>query len=115
MALLFLCTDLLSVWFRVLFCSKEALYFLLLSCSYFKGLRGRFTNIPFSHGFVPSHRFVFGLGLACQGQSCHTKNQLLPKPFIKKKTSKSVKYPWPLHYKKKRAVEITMHLGLDNN
>ena len=53
-----------------------------------------------------------------KGHSCHTKNQLLPKTFTKKKkkTSKSAKYPWPLRYKKKkkRSVEITMHLSLDN-
>ena len=45
---------------------------------------------------------VFGLGLACKakGHSCHTKNQLRPKPFTEK-TSKSAKYPWSLRYKKK--------------
>ena len=32
---------------------------------------------------------------------------------LRKKMSKSVKYPWPLRYKK-RSVEITLHLGLDN-
>ena len=32
---------------------------------------------------------------------------------LRKKTSESAKYPWPLRYKKK-SVEITMHLGLDN-
>ena len=32
---------------------------------------------------------------------------------LQKKTRKSGKYPWPLHYKK-RSVEITMHLCLDN-
>ena len=48
-----------------------------------------------------------------KGHSCHTKNQLLPKPFTKKKTSKSAKYLG--HYAtKKRSVEIPMHLGLDN-
>ena len=35
---------------------------------------------------------------------------------LRKKKSKTAKYPWPLRYKKKkkRSVEITMHLGLDN-
>ena len=32
---------------------------------------------------------------------------------LRKKTSKSAKYPWPLRYKK-RSVEITVHLGLNN-
>ena len=32
---------------------------------------------------------------------------------LRKKTSKSAKYPWPLRYKEKRSVEIIMHLGLD--
>ena len=52
-----------------------------------------------------------------KGHSCHTKNQLLPKPFTEK-TSKSAKYRLPLRYKKKKKkktpVKITMHLGLDN-
>ena len=33
---------------------------------------------------------------------------------LRKKTSKSAKYPWPVR-DKKRSVEITIHLGLANN
>ena len=35
-----------------------------------------------------------------KGHSCHTRNQLLPKPFTKNKPSKNAKYPSPLRYKK---------------
>ena len=43
-----------------------------------------------------------------KGHSCHTKNQLLPKPFTEKKTVKVQSTPG--HYaRKKRSVELTMH------
>ena len=65
-------------------------------------------------------KVVFGLGLVAKakGHSCHTKNQLLPKPFTEKKRV-NAKYPGPLRHKKKTkkkktSVEITMHLGLDS-
>ena len=58
--------------------------------------------------------FWLGLGLPrLKAIVVIPKNQLLPKPFTEK-MSKNAKYPWPLPYKK-RSVEITMHLGLDNN
>ena len=63
--------------------------------------------------FSVEDRFLAWAWLAkAKGHSCHTKNQLVPKPFTEK-TSKSAKYPWPLRYKK-RSVELTMHLGLGN-
>ena len=46
------------------------------------------------------------------GHSCHTKNQLLPKPFTGKKRVKVRSSPG--HKATKRSVEITMHLGLDH-
>ena len=48
--------------------------------------------------------------------SCHTKNQLLPKPFTENKRVKVRRTTG--HYaakKKKKSVEITMQQGLDNN
>ena len=48
-----------------------------------------------------------------KGHSYHTKNQLLPK-YLRKKERVRVRST-PGHYAtKKRSIEITMHLGLDN-
>ena len=76
-------------------------------CSHFVVLNDTEQDIiQWKYGAVTSYLlpfpnyFIFGLGLASKpkGHSCHTKNQLLPKPFTEK-TSKSAKYPLPLHYK----------------
>ena len=58
-------------------------------------------------------RFLARAWLAkVKGYSCHSKNQLLPKPFTEKNRVKVRNIPG--HYDtKKKSVKITMHLGLD--
>ena len=60
-------------------------------------------------------RFLAWAWLAkVKGYSCHSKNQLLPKPFTEKKRVKVRNIPGYYDTKKKRSVKITMYLGLDN-
>ena len=53
---------------------------------------------------------IFGLGLACQGHSCHTKKSTLAKTFTEKRVEVR---STPATTLQKRPFKITMYLGLD--
>ena len=64
-------------------------------------------NVLFPFDFWP------GLGLPRPKAIVVIRNFISCQNHLQKKTSKSAKYPWPLRYKK-RSIEMSMHLGLDN-